>query len=406
MTQALEGLKVLDLTRHAPGPFCTMILGDLGADVTKVEGLDLPAGRPEGPMKGSGALPLTSEFASPESPYNPVNRNKQSIRLNLKEPAGQRIFHQLAEKADVVVEGFRPGVAERLGIDYQAVRRVNKGIVYCSITGYGQDGPYRNLPGHDLNYASHGGLMSIMSLIGVPPPVPGNIAGDMVGGGMQAVIGILAALMARVRTGEGQYVDISMTDGIVSLLSLYIGGYFQQGEMPEKADLTSCGVKPYYGVYETKDGKFISIACAEPRFYMNLCQALGCEEFIPHQTDVEKEGEIRAYFRQQFLTRTRDEWFDILSRGDIAVSKVLDLGELAADSQLSHRGMIVEMEHPVEGKIKHPGISIKLSETPGAIKNLGSAPGQDTRAILLGLGYSEEDIEKLLAARVAGISSG
>jgi crotonobetainyl-CoA:carnitine CoA-transferase CaiB-like acyl-CoA transferase len=365
MAQALEGLKVLDLTRHAPGPFCTMILGDLGADVTKVEGLDPPAGRPEEPMKGSGALPLTNEFASPESPYNPVNRNKRSIRLNLKEPAGQRIFHQLAEKADVVVEGFRPGVAERLGIDYQAVRRINKGIVYCSITGYGQDGPYRNLPGHDLNYVSHGGLMSIMSLIGVPPPVPGNIAGDMVGGGMQAVIGILAALMARVRTGEGQYVDISMTDGVVSLLSLYIGGYFQQGEMPKKADLTSCGVKPYYGVYETKDGKFISIACAEPRFYMNLCQALGCEEFIPHQTDADKEGEIRAYFRQQFLTRTRDEWFDILSRGDVAVSKVLDLGELAADSQLNHRGMIVEMEHPVEGKIKHPGISIKLSRHRG-----------------------------------------
>jgi crotonobetainyl-CoA:carnitine CoA-transferase CaiB-like acyl-CoA transferase len=404
MAQALEGLKVLDLTRHAPGPFCTMILGDLGADVTKVEGLEPVAVRSEGPMKGGGALPLTSEFASPESPYNPVNRNKRSIRLNLKETAGQHIFHQLAEKADVIVEGFRPGAVERLGIDYQTIRRINKGVIYCAITGYGQDGPFRNLPGHDLNYVSHGGLMSIMSYIGVPPPVPGNIAGDMVGGGMQAVIGILAALMARVKTGEGQYVDISMTDGVVSLLSLYIGGYFQQGEMPKKEDLTSCGVKPYYGVYETSDGKFISIACAEPKFYMNLCQALGCEEFIPYQTDIEKEGEIKAYFKQQFLTKTRDEWFDILSRGDIAVSKVLTLGELAADPQLSHRGMIAEIDHPVEGTIRQPGISVKLSETPGAIKNTGSAPGEDTRAILAELGYSGEDIEKLQAAGVVGMS--
>jgi crotonobetainyl-CoA:carnitine CoA-transferase CaiB-like acyl-CoA transferase len=403
---ALEGLKVLDLTRYAPGPFCTMILGDLGADIIKVEEIGLPTGRRAEQMKGTGTVATPLEFASSDSPYNPLNRNKRSIGLNLKPSAGQRIFYQLVEKSDVVVEGFRPGVTKRLGIDYPTLKEINQRLIYCAVTGYGQDGPYRDLPGHDINYIANAGAVGVMSLPGARPLVPGNLIGDMAAGGMQAAIGILAALFARERTGRGQFVDIAMTDGVVNMLCLYLSRYFQHGTLPELEERVSCGAAPYYNHYQTSDGKFISIACSEPWFFANLCRTLGCEDFIPYQTDIEKVDEIKAYFEQKFLTRTRDEWFDILSKADVPVSRVYALNELAEDPQLKHRQMIVAVDCPGEGRIQQAGISIKLSETPGGIKNLGSTPGQDTEEILSELGYSEEDIKKLQEAKVVGTSSG
>jgi crotonobetainyl-CoA:carnitine CoA-transferase CaiB-like acyl-CoA transferase len=394
MVQALEGIKVLDLSKYAPGPYCTMILGDLGADIIKVGEVGSPTGRRAEQMKGTEKAPDFREFASSNSPFNPLDRNKRSIALNLKMAMGQRIFYQLVERADVVVEGFRPGVAKRLGIDYATLKEINKQIIYCAITGYGQDGPYRDLVGHDINYISQGGAVDIISQPGAPPPIPGNLIGDMAAGGMQGVIGILAALMARVKTGRGQFVDISMTDGVVSLLSLYLGGHFQYGTRQE--DRISAGATPSNNFYKTKDGKFISIACAaEPWFYANLCKALGCEEFIPYQTDAKKAQEIKAFFEQKFLTKTRDEWFNFLSQSDIPVGKAYNLDELASDPQLVHREMIVEIDHPVKGKIKQAGISIKLSETPGTIRRLGQALGENTEEILVEIGYSKEEIQKL-----------
>jgi crotonobetainyl-CoA:carnitine CoA-transferase CaiB-like acyl-CoA transferase len=402
LTQALEGLKILDLTRYAPGPYCTMILGDLGADIIRVEEAGVPAGRRSDQTKGMAVIPPATEFASPESPYNPVNRNKRSIQLNLKSAAGQRIFHQLAEKTDVVVEGFRPGVTSRLGIDYPTLKKINQRLIYCAITGYGQDGPYRDLPGHDINYIAHGGAVGAISLSDGNPLVPGNIIGDMAAGGMQAAIGILAALAARERTGKGQLVDISITDGVVSMLCLYLSRYFQLGTLPEQEERVSCGAVPYFNHYRTADGKYISIACAEPWFFANLCRALECEEFIPHQTDIDKADRIKAYFEEKFLSRTRDEWFDILSKNDIAVSKLYALDELEEDPQLKHRRMIVEVDNPGGDSIKQAGISIKLSETPGRIKSAGTAPGENTVEILQELGYSREEIARLRKEGIAG----
>lgn len=393
MVQALEGVRVLDLTKYAPGPYCTMLLGDLGADIIKVEEPGSPTGRRAEQMKGSTKAPIFREFASPNSPFNPLDRNKRSVALNLKMAMGQRIFYRLVGRADVVVEGFRPGVAKRLGTDYETLKEINRQIIYCAITGYGQNGPYRDLVGHDINYISQGGAVDIMSQPGARPPIPGNLIGDMAAGGMQAAIGILAALMARVKTGRGQFVDISITDGVVSLLSLYLGGHFQHGARQE--DRISTEITPLNNFYVTKDGKYISIACAaEPWFYANLCKVLGCEEFIPYQTDPEKAHEIKAFFEQKFLSKTRDEWFNILSQLDIPVGKVYKLDELASDPQLLHRGMILEIDHTVEGKILQPGISIKLSETPGKIRRLGQAPGENTEEILVEIGYSREEIKK------------
>lgn len=386
MASALEGVKIVDLTRYAPGPYCTMILADLGAEVIKVE---------EG-IVGQGV----PEFPAPGSPYDPLNRNKRSIVLNLKAQAGRDVFYRLAKKADVVVEGFRPGVVGRLGIDYEALKKLNDRLVYCSISGYGQSGPYRDLPGHDINYIAQAGAMGLM----LSPAIPGNLIGDMAGGGMQAAIGILAALMARGRTGKGQFVDIAITDGVISLCCLYLAEVLRKNEMPQREYRISVGAAPFYNVYETKDGKFITIgAHPEPRFFANLCKVLGCEYLVPFHTDPAKAEEIRMVFRTTFLTKTRDEWFDLLMKADTAVGKVYRLDEIATDPQVLHRQMVMEVEDLREGKVKQVGIGIKLSETPGKIMKLAPRPGEDTKAILGELGYSEAEVERLYREKaVAG----
>jgi crotonobetainyl-CoA:carnitine CoA-transferase CaiB-like acyl-CoA transferase len=387
VTGPLEGIKVLDLTRHAPGPFCTMILGDLGADILKVEG---------------GASDLVApEFPAPNSSYDPLSRNKRSMILNLKRDEAREIFYKLAATADAVVEGFRPGVVQRLGVDYGTLRNLNERIIYCAITGYGQDGPYRDLPGHDLNYLAHGGLLGVMKH---PSWIPGNIVGDLVSGGMQAVIGILAALAARQKTGRGQYIDIAMTDGVVSLLGLYIAKYLEAGRMPNEKTRATIGGTAYYNVYETRDGRFIAIASGEPRFFSNLCRLLGCEQFIPYHLDPGKTQEIKDHFTAIFLTRTRDEWFELLSKSDTAVGKVYRIDELVSDPQVLHRQMIVEIDDPVRGKARQVGLPIKFSETPGRIRTLGSRPGEDTARVLEGLGYSREVIQNLVGQGVITVT--
>jgi crotonobetainyl-CoA:carnitine CoA-transferase CaiB-like acyl-CoA transferase len=388
MAGALEHIKVLDLTRHAPGPYCTMILGDLGADILKVEG-------------GVSDL-VAPEFPAPNSPYDPLARNKRSIILNLKTNEGREIFCKLAATADVVVEGFRPGTVKRLGVDYKALSALNDGLIYCSISGYGQDGPQRDLVGHDLNYISQGGLLGVLKH---PSHIPGNIVGDLASGGMQAVIGILAALVARQTTGKGQYVDVAMGDGVVSLITLYLAKYFETGRMPQEEVRATIGGTHYYNVYQAKDGKFISIASGETRFFTNLCKALKCEQFIPHQFDPEKVAEIKDYFTQTFLTKNRDEWFDILSKVETAVAKVSAIDELVSDPHVLHRRMVVELNDAKHGNVRQVGIPIKFSDTPGAVKNLGSRPGEDTATVLANLGYSPEAIEELSRKGVVKLAS-
>jgi len=384
LTAPLEGIKILDLSRLAPGPFCTMILGDLGADILKVEG----------PREGRLAMVMAIEERA--IAYNALERNKRSIVLNLKLEPARQIFYQLAKKADVIVEGFRPGVVKRLGVDYDTIKEINPRLIYCSLTGYGQDGPYSNLVGHDVNYISIGGALGIMGIPGGAPIIPSNLVADYAAGGMNAAIGILAALIAREKTGKGQYVDIGMADGVVSLMASSLSRYFETDEVPKRGNELLTGGVPFYSVYETKDGKYVSIGCLEPWFYENLCRALGREDFIPYQGAIgEKREEIFSAFREIFRTKTRDEWFDYLSQWDICVGKVYLLDELATDPQLIHRNMILELDHPELGKVKQPGISVKLSQTPGSIRSFGPILGQHTEEVLLELGYSKKRIEEL-----------
>jgi len=366
-----------------------MILGDLGADIIKIDEISAVPGQGQANVGG-----ILAELASPDSRFNPVNRNKKSICLNLKTAKGRDIFLKLVKNADVVVEGFRPGVTKRLGLDYETLKEKNERLIYCAITGYGQDGPYRNLPGHDINYIAQGGVTGTVNLPGSSPRPPGAIIGDLAAGGMQAVIGILAAIMAREKTGKGQFVDISMTDGVVSMLALYLGRYYQDMKLPSPEKKSSCGATPYYNNYQTGDGKFIAIGCGEPWFYANLCRILECEQYIPFQDESDKYSEIAAYFKKKFLSRTRDEWFESLSEADIPVSKVLTLDELESDPQIQARHMILETVFGGE-TVKQPGISIKLSQTPGKIRSPSVLPGENTSEILAKIGYSAKEIQEL-----------
>jgi len=376
MTLALEGIKVLDLSRTVPGPFCTMVLADMGADVTKIEA----------PGYQMGMLPDQEKQAA----YDFLSRNKRSIVLDLKTAEAREIFHKLATNADVVMEAFRPGVAKKLGVDYNTISKLNPRIVYCSLTGFGQDGPYRDLPGHDPNYTSVGGAVGLTGDKKGDPVIIRAALGD-IGSALHAVIGILCALMARDKTGRGQYVDISMTDSVLSFLTISLLRYFREGFIPKRG-----WPSPTINVWKTKDGKFVSTGLIEPHFWERFCRALGREDLIPHHhAKGEKLQEVYSAIKETFLTKTRDEWFQIMKDADTCVSPVLELDEVVNDPQLLSRDMFPELDHPTEGKVRQLGIAIKLSETPAKFRGFAPIIGQHTEEILQGLGYSQQQIEEL-----------
>lgn len=389
MTMPLEGLKVLDLSRLAPGPFCSMLLGDLGADVVVVE--PPPSARS---AMALGALARSGDEVRAAA-YNVMGRNKRSIILNLRDDQARAVFHRMAETADVVLEGFRPGVVQRLGVDYETIARINPRVVYCSLSGYGQTGPYRDLVGHDINYISVGGALGMIGWPGQPPAIPMNLLADFAGGGLHAAFAILAALLARERTGRGQYVDVAMSDGVLYLLASLVGGYFGSGSVPTPGGTVLNGSVPHYNVYRCKDGRWISLGSLETHFFENLCRVMGREDFIPHQYDSAKRDEIFAHFRERFLTRTRDEWFDILKQTDICAAPVYTLDEALNDPHNLARGMVQEVDHPTLGKVKTVGIGPKFSETPGRVRSTAPLPGQHTDELLRGAGYSQEEIAAL-----------
>jgi len=388
----LDGIRILELARVAPGEFCTMLLADMGADVLKIE-TPPAAGAPEGEEERRRAA-----FAY-------FNRNKRSLALNLKAPEGQAIFQKLAASADVVVEGFRPGVMTRLGGDYDTIRKINPRIIYCSLSGFGQDGPYRDFPAHDINYLS---LAGVLGLIGDPerkPAIPLNLVADYGGASLHGALGIVLALYARERTGKGQHVDVAYLDATLSLLAATpnLRFLFSDGIAPRRGAGFLGGSYPYYAIYETRDKKLLSIGCTEPWLWENFCTAIGRPEFARHArkpdqfvraANAEEIGareEIAAIIR----TKTRDEWYDFLVKHDVCVGKVYDVDEVVHDPQVLHRRMVVEVEHPRLGKVKEVGIAIKLSETPGSIRRAGPYTGEHTDEVLRELGIPPEEIRAL-----------
>lgn len=339
----LAGIRVLDLTRLLPGPMCSLHLADMGADVIKVE--DTAAGdymRDMGPLK-NGVSPI----------YLAINRNKRSIALNLKSQEGLAIFMRLAESADVLIEGFRPGVTDRLGIGYEAIRRINPGIVYCSITGYGQTGPYRDKAGHDINYCSIAGVLDQNGPIDGAPVVPNFQIGDLLGGAMTAAMGILGALVGRQRSGQGRYVDVSMTDAVLAHTVSSLWAMEALGSSnPRGQSLLSGGV-PCYGIYPTGDGRHIAVGALEAKFWRRLCEAIGRTDLVEKQLAQGREADaVREELSKVFRSRSLAEWMDVFSNVDCCVTPVLRPEEALENEQIRARNMVIESEAEGQGVIR------------------------------------------------------
>ncbi len=371
---ALEHIRVLDLSRLAPGPFCSMLLGDLGADILLVEAPPQFVAQRPGP-EGEEAQERARATSA-------LGRNKRSMVLNLREDEGREIFLRLCEEADVVLEGFRPGVVKRLGVDYEAVSAVNPGIVYCSITGYGQTGPYRDLVGHDINYIALAGALSMIGRPGSPPTIPQNLLADFAGGGLMAAFAILAALLSRQQTGQGQYVDIAMSEGVLALLAPFAGGVLGGGAAPGPGESRIAGGVPHYDTYETADGRWLALGANEPHFWEALCDTVGRPDFKPFQYDEAHHPEIRAHLEQTFKTKTRDQWFEELREVDLCLSPMLGLDETLADPHTVARDMVVEVEDRHIGTVRHIGVAPKFSATPGAVRSTAPRPGEHTDDVL------------------------
>ncbi len=386
----LDGIKVLDLTRLLPGAVATMMLGDFGADVLKIEepGTGDPARHSRAGIKQPGAYFLVT------------NRNKRSLTLNLKTTAGREIFLKLAQQADVVIESFRPGVMERLGVDYETLKQHNSRLIYCAITGYGQEGPYRAKPGHDVNYISTAGVLSVIGAKDGPPVIPGVQLADLAGGSLHAVIGVLLALQARERTGAGQMVDVSMMDGVLSLLYVPFASWLANGAAPLRGNEGLSGKYACYQLYETKDGRYLSLGALEPKFWEQACRVLGREDFIARQFSNDAQPELIATLREVFKTKTAEEWLATFEGVDTCIALVKDVAEMLDDPQIRQRGMIAELEHPTAGTLKQIAPTVKLSTTPGVIKLPPPQLGEHSQEVLRELGYADETIRQFAQAGV------
>lgn len=389
MTRPLHGIRILDLTRLLPGGYATLLMADLGADVIKVEE----------PGRGDyirWTPPLVGEFSAS---HIALNRNKRSITLNLKSDGGRGAFERLAGDADVVIESFRPGVMERLGLGWARLHDLNPHLIYCAISGYGQEGPRSQTAGHDVNYIGYAGALSIMGEEGRRPVVPGLQIGDLAGGGMAAVIALLAALVQRERTGTGDFCDISMMDGVISWLSIHAAEFVATKKVPERELMHLSGAYPCYRVYPAADG-FLSVGALEPQFWTALCTAL-------ERPDLEgdafamgaRRNVVIAELEALFATRTRAQWMELLADLDVCVGPVNDFAEAFDDPQARHREMFVDGEIPGVGAWTFVGDPIKLAGSHSEITRLPPPGlGEHTDEVLAQAGFAPDELEGLRAA--------
>ncbi len=387
----LRGYTLLDMAWFGPGPFCARLLGDMGFDVIKITEVAKGAGR----RGGRGlAVPMLFHEPAPRA-RGLLVRNARSIALDLKSDEGIEVFQRLVLGADAIQEGFRPGVADRLGVGYEAVRAVKPDIVYASITGYGQDGPYRHRAGHDLNYLSVAGFIDMNGRAGGPPAIPGTVIGDYAAGGMSAAVHILAALLRRDRTGEGAYCDVSMTDAAFELNSILGDGYLASGIEPRRGETLTSGFWPWYDVYESSDGRYVSLATVEPWFYEALCRALGREDLLEHQWSLDRREQTKQEFRELFKSRTRDQWVEVFADVDTCFAPVSSVAEAVRDPQMLARRMVMEVDHPVYGRVLTVGSMLKLDSTPLEPRAWITEPGEHAQEVLEEQGFSPSEIQRL-----------
>ncbi len=378
----LDGVCVLNLGSVGPAARAARMLADYGARVVQIA-----------PVAKKGGLQTRPVYHT----YG-AGRGFERMRLDLKTEAGRETLLRLAERAQVVIESFRPGVVDRLGIGWEAMRSRNPGLVYCSTSGYGQTGPAAGWAGHDLNYLALSGFLACSE----PrpdggPPIPGATVADSAGGGMHAVLSILAALVRRGATGEGSYLDVSAAEGVLSLMSLSIDQYLAEGEVAGPRQVLLTGRYAFYDLYETSDGLWVSVGAIEPHFYRNLCERLGHPEFAEHQYDEARQDEIREAFRAAFRTRTRDEWTRELAPNDTCVAPVLTIPELAREPHWRERGLFMEAELPERGVFEQlaPVLAGGVRDQPR--HRVRSAETTDSERLLAEHGFASDEIAKLLA---------
>jgi crotonobetainyl-CoA:carnitine CoA-transferase CaiB-like acyl-CoA transferase len=396
MSLPLDGVRVLDLSRLLPGGFCSLMLADFGADVLKVEDTGL----------GDYVRWATPSYEGVEDSaksalFLALNRGKRSIRLNLKTDEGREVLLRLVGESDVVLESFRPGVLDRLGVGYETMREVNPAIVYCAITGYGQDGPLRERSGHDMNYLGLVGLLGLTGDAGGPPVQAAGQIADLGGGALMAAFGILAALRERDHSGEGQLVDVSMADGALSWLAMVAARYLAEDVVPRRGDLELAGSLVCYRPYECADG-WVTLGALEPKFWQAWCRGVGREDLVEQQfarPGSEAHREVEAVFH----ARTREEWRAFASEHDCCLEPVLELDEALQSELVRAREMVVELDQPgAQRPVRLLGVPVKLSRTPGdANRSPGPGLGEHTREVLAGLGYGSEEIAALLASGAA-----
>jgi len=392
----LDGVRVLDLSRLLPGGFCSLLMADFGAEVLKVEDLGVGDYIRWAPPFHEGA-----ERSAASALFLALNRGKRSMRLNLKEQAGREVLLRLVREHDVLLESFRPGVLDRLGVGYERLREENPGLVYCAITGYGQEGPLRDRPGHDVNYLGLVGLLGLSGDAGGPPVQSAGQIADLGGGALMAAFAILAALRERDRSGEGQIVDVSMADGALSWLALVAARHLADGQVPERGHLELAGGILCYRPYPCADGH-VTLGALEPKFWAEFCRGVNREDLLERQFD-SPGSEAHAEVERIFLGRTREEWTLFADEHQCCLEPVLGLDEALASKHVRAREMVVSLDQPGAGPVRQLGVPVKMSRTPGRVDAPGPALGEHTAEVLAGAGYSEAEIARLVeAGAVAG----
>ena len=378
MSGPLHGFRIVELGAIGPAPFAGGLLGDLGADVVRIDRIPRPGAEPDTPRK-----------------FDFYNRNKRSLALDLKQPAAVAAVLHLAANADALIEGYRPGVTERLGLGPETCRAINPRLVYARMTGWGQQGPISQTAGHDINYLALTGALHCLGEPDRPPPPPLNLVADLGGGALYLVVGVLAAVIEARNSGRGQTIDVAMLDGVTHLMSAFQASR-QQGSWTERRrDNIIDGGAPFYGSYETKDGKYVAVGAIEPQFYATLLQVIGFdEETLPAQNDRKTWPDMRARFASVFRTRTRDEWVAAAAGRDACLAPVLAIDEAPSHPQMQARGAYAEF-----AGARHPSPAPRFERTPGSLRMPAPSPGQHSREILREWGLSDDEISALEAAK-------
>ena len=385
----LEGIRILDLSRLLPGPFCTMILADMGAEVIKIE-------EPERGDYNRFWPPIKNKNSGY---FIGINRNKKSITLNLKDERAKKIFYKLVKNSYVVVESFRPGVTEKLGIDFHTLKKINNKIIYLSLTGFGQNTSLKLRPAHDLNFLALSGILSFSGSKDTTPPIMGIQIADY-SGALFGVIGILLALMRREKIDEAQYIDIAMLDCLFSFLSMISGKFFIDNRIPQPSDDLLNGGFACYNIYKTKDNRFITVGSIEEKFWNRLCELIGKEEWKGLNFNRDKQDELIDGLQKIFSEKTLNEWMEIFKDEDVCVEPVLNLKEAFESDYSKERNIIFELNSKIDGRVKQIKNPVEISPKVSLEHKPHPDLGENNLEILTSIGLTEEEIEKLKREKV------